>query len=87
MIESFMAGALTIASLVVAMLFWRFKKTSGDRLFAFFSFAFLLLGVEHACIQFLSNNPRSLVYLIRLTAFLLIVYGIVDKNRKEERPR
>jgi hypothetical protein len=84
MIESFMAGALTISALVVAMLFWRCKKTSGDRFFAFFAVAFLLLGIEHACIQFLSDNLRSLVYLIRLSAFLLIVYAIVDKNRKEQ---
>jgi len=80
----FLAGAVTLASLVLALFFWRFQSQTRDRFFGFFAAAFLLMAVERLVIEFLpEDNPRSLVYLIRLASFLLILYAILDKNRKE----
>jgi hypothetical protein len=85
MLEPFLAGAIMLASVVIAMFFWRFKKTTGDRLFGFFAIAFLLLGLERVGAEFVSPNPRSLLYLLRLLAFVLILYAILDKNRTEKK--
>ena len=85
MLEPFLSGAIMLASIVISMFFWRFRKTSGDRLFGFFAIAFLLLGLERVGAEFNSANPRSLLYLIRLMAFVLILYAILDKNRAEKK--
>jgi hypothetical protein len=84
--RSFAWGLLTMANTVAAMFFLRYWRASGDRLFAFFASAFAVMGLDwlvHATV------PRSLLnhdtYLLRLLAFLLIIAGIVDKNRRERR--
>ena len=43
--EQFLMGAIAMASLVVALFFLRFWRKTGDRLFAIFALAFLLLGI------------------------------------------
>lgn len=85
MLNTFLAGAITLASLAIALFFFQFQKSTGDRLFGFFGAAFVLLGIERVCSQFVSGELQSDVYLIRLTAFLLILFAILDKNRKEKR--
>lgn len=83
----FLSGAIMLGSFVVAMFFWRFQAQTRDRFFGFFAVAFCLLGIERLVIEFLlEDNPRSFVYLIRLAAFLLILYAVLDKNRHERRP-
>jgi lipopolysaccharide export LptBFGC system permease protein LptF len=82
MLKPFLAGATMLASVVIAMFFLRFKKTSRDRLFGFFALAFLLLGLERVAMEFISDGPRSLLYLIRLLAFVIMLYAIADKNRR-----
>jgi hypothetical protein len=82
-IKLMLAGASTLAGLTISLFFWRYWKKTGDRLFAFFAVAFLLLGVERmAQGVFVQVVEWSIYfYLIRLSAFLLILYAIVDKNR------
>lgn len=79
-----LAGAIVLAGCTIALFFWRFWRKTGDRLFIFFALAFFLLGIEHVCLRLFAGQGRFLVYLIRLCAFLLIVYAIVDKNRKRD---
>ena len=43
--EQFIMGAIAMASAVVALFFLRFWRETGDRLFAMFALAFLLLGI------------------------------------------
>ena len=43
--EHFVMGAIAMASAVVALFFLRFWRETGDRLFAMFALAFLLLGI------------------------------------------
>lgn len=81
MLEQFFAGAIMLASIVIAMQFWQCRNRTRDRLFGFFAVAFLLLGLERVSIEFLPDNPRSMLYVFRLLAFVLIVYAILDKNR------
>ena len=62
--------------------FIRFWRKTRDRLFVFFAAAFLPLGVERLAILITSAELHSYCYLIRLAAFLLIIFAILDKNRR-----
>lgn len=81
-LSSFLNGAVTLAALAIVLFFLQFYKKTKDRLFGFFAGAFALIGVEHAAVNFVGEQLESSVYLIRLAAFVLIVIGILDKNRK-----
>ena len=56
---------------------------SRDRLFAFFGAAFWLLSLSWALLALISqtDDTRPYVYSIRLVAFALIIFAIIDKNR------
>lgn len=82
--DDFLSGLIVALAVVAALVFLRFWRQSRDRLFGFFAGAFVLYGLNHLVLTF---NPREseirpYLYLIRLAAFLLIIVGILDKNRK-----
>ena len=81
--KQFCWGMLAMASLVASLFFLRYWKASGERLFAFFSASFALLAVNWVTLAAIDPTfeARHLIYLIRLVAFLVIIVGIVDKNR------
>ena len=79
----FLSGFVSCGFVVAGLFFLRFWKRSGDSLFIWFAVAFWLLGAGQALLA-LGNIPveeRSSIYLIRLAAFLLILFAIVRKNR------
>jgi hypothetical protein len=79
----FLQGASAMGCSICGLYFLRFWKESMDRLFLFFAIAFWLLALNYALlgtIEF-ANESRVYVFVVRLLAFSLIVYGIVDKNR------
>lgn len=85
--NQFLWGALAMASLVAGLLFLRFWTLGGDRLFLFFATAFGMLSLNWAVLGIV-NPPWETafyVYLLRLAAFVLIILGIVDKNRRAAR--
>jgi hypothetical protein len=69
---------------VAALFFLRSWRVSGDRLFLYFALGFAAMALNW--IGLASIEPalesRHLVYLLRLLAFVLIIVGIVDKNRR-----
>ena len=82
--EHMIMGAIAMASAIAALFFLRFWRDTGDRLFAMFALAFLLLGITR---MGLALSPQELEghthwYWVRLVAFLLILVAIVDKNRR-----
>jgi zinc transporter ZupT len=79
----FILGVLTTASATIAIFFLKFCREGKDRLFAFFAAAFGVLSVDWLARAFLEPRHESqhYLFLIRLVAFLLIIAGIVDKNR------
>ena len=86
MIYHFLAGAAAFGFLTCGLLFLRFWRRTRDQLFLAFALAFGLLGAGQV-IQALANIPteeRSAIYLIRLTAFLLILFAVFRKNRKAD---
>ena len=87
-LKAFLHGATVLASLACALFFLRFWRQSRDRLFAFFGFAFVFLGANWFVLTVFqqTDEGRHYVYLLRLVAFLLIIYAIWDKNRGARGP-
>jgi hypothetical protein len=81
---TFLYGAAAMGSAVIGAFFWRFWRHSMDRLFLMFSLAFWILAVDRTMLGVVAfpNEWREQVFLLRLLAFCLILYGIVDKNRR-----
>lgn len=79
----FLWGALSLASVIAGLFFFRFWIISRDRLFVFFALAFWTLALHWMGLGI--ANPgietRHYLYLVRLLAFVLIIAGILDKNR------
>jgi hypothetical protein len=74
---------LTMAGVVASLFFLRYWKVTGDRLFAFFAAAFGLLALNWLALSAIDPafEARHLIYLLRLSAFVVMIVGIVDKNR------
>lgn len=83
--ENFVVGATAMACWTVMLFFLRFWKDTGDRLFAMFSGAFLLLGVTRVGLTIFRDPTEgdTYWYLVRLAAYVLILVAIVDKNRQK----
>ena len=80
----FLSGAVALGFGACALFFLRFWKRTREELFLAFAFAFLLLGVGQTVLA-LANIPteeRGSIYLLRLAAFLLILFAIFRKNRQ-----
>lgn len=77
-------GALAMASWVAGLFFWRFWRDGRERLFLFFWLAFwvLMLNWVGLIVYPEASETRHYVYALRLVAFVLIIVGIVDKNRR-----
>ncbi len=80
---AFLQGLSAAGAWVGGLFFIRFWRESSDRLFAYFAAAFWLLAVSWTLLGLISptEETRPYIYAIRLVAFLLIIAGIVDKNR------
>jgi hypothetical protein len=80
-------GATATACCVAALFFLKFWRTTRDRLFLFFSLGFWVLAVHWAVLGALDVDAehRHLYYLPRLVAFLLILIGIAERNRRQRR--
>ena len=81
----FLHGALVACCLVAGLFFWRYWIATRDRLFVWFSLAFTVLGTQWALTGLIAALRGHEIYLLRLLAFLLIIGGIVDKNRRARR--
>lgn len=79
----FLHGGIFVAALIIALFFLRFWRETMDRFFGFFAVAFFLLACERLPLVLLPNPKESqpYIYLFRLTAFLVILFAIYDKNK------
>lgn len=78
----FFAGMIAMGMLVCAAFFFRFWLRSKDSLFLAFAVAFLLLTISHALsgILQLHMEERNLLYVLRLAAYAILVFAILQKN-------
>jgi hypothetical protein len=84
-----MMGAVSMAFAVAGLFFFRFWKETGDRLFALFALAFVVLAVNRIGLALATDliNIRDSLYWVRLLAFSLILIAILDKNRGQKAAR
>jgi hypothetical protein len=82
--ENFLMGAIAMASWVAAAFFTRFWRDTRDRLFLMFAAAFFLLGLTRLGLVIAQDpsEPNTNWYWVRLVAFILILFAIIDKNRR-----
>jgi hypothetical protein len=82
-VYAFLSGMVTAGLLTAALFFLRFWSRTRDQLFISFSGAFALLAVAQSLLVLsgLEGESRSLIYLVRLAAFMLILSAIYRKNR------
>lgn len=80
--QDFAAGALTVGYLVAGLFFLKFWRRTRDGLFLAFAAAFGLMSVNQAVPALFGIPDEALggVYLLRLAAFLLIIWAILRKN-------
>jgi hypothetical protein len=82
-----LGGALAMAAWLISLFFLRFWRTTRDRLFLFFCLAFSTLSLNWLLLAWLPSlsETHGEVFLLRLLAFVLIIIGVVDKNRRNDR--
>jgi hypothetical protein len=83
MIDGFLLGVVVTSSFVAAGFFARFWIATRDPLFLAFAAAFALEGLNRIAFLFLDkpNMGDELIYVVRLSSYLLILAAIANKNR------
>ena len=87
MIHSMLLGAIAMCYFTASLFFLRFWKTTQDRFFLFFAGSFFIEGIGRTLLG-INRHPSEyepLIYLLRLFAFLVIIFAILDKNWKNNR--
>ncbi len=83
LLHALLCGVLTALCLVVGLCFLRYYRLSRDRFFVFLTITFWALGVNWVSLAAPGDEGNDVVfYLPRLGAFLVLLAGIVDKNRR-----
>jgi hypothetical protein len=84
MLDTFLGGAIVMGFAVATLLFLRFWRRTREGLFLAFSGSFLLLGVTQTLLSLggFVDEQRSWLYLLRLAAFLLILFALFLQNRR-----
>jgi Ca2+/Na+ antiporter len=86
LLNQFLLGAIVLACGVAGLFFLRFWRKTHERLFIYFAIAFWTLGVNWMALAFINRDEvRTALYVVRLLAFLLILYAILEKNRASRR--
>ena len=82
-INDVVVGAVAMASLVAALFFLRFWRTTHDRFFLLFSLAFAIDAATRFALSIsgVTSEYEPLFYGSRLITFGLIIVAIIDKNR------
>ena len=77
------AGATTAGYAIVGVFFLRFWRRTKDALFLIFAVAFWLMAANQLAPALLGipRESQGGVYLLRLAAFVLIIGGVLWKNR------
>ena len=75
------AGAVCMGSLLIALFFLRFWRDSRDRFFLYFAASFFIEGLHrlYSALHDAGGEDSPLHYLIRLLAYGLILWAILEK--------
>ena len=82
-LNTFLYGTLTALSFVVGVFFLRYWRSARDRFFGFMTVTFWALAANWASLAWGgSETGAAYFYLPRLGAFVVLLLGIADKNRR-----
>lgn len=84
--NDFVRGAAALAALAIAVFFFRYWRTSRERLFCLFGVAFGLLSLNWT-LPSLGGPLASHAHVFRFLAFAVIAWAVLDKNRRGDRTR
>lgn len=86
-LSTMMLGGIVMASFVAAVQFAKFWRLTRDRFFIWFALAFLIFSVSYTIRTVTQDTLEHTyyVYLPRVAGFLLILFAIIDKNRRGAR--
>lgn len=76
------SGAIAALSLVAALFFLRFWRSSRDKFFLWFAISFGIEGLNRMAMAITrqANEDTPVHYVVRLVSYLVILYAIVEKN-------
>ncbi|HEY3783757.1 MAG TPA: DUF5985 family protein [Steroidobacteraceae bacterium] len=82
--REFILGMLSLSTIIAGLFFLRYWRVGRDRLFACFALAFATMSASWIALAATHDTFEGVpyIYLVRLLAFVLIIIGIVDKNRR-----
>jgi hypothetical protein len=84
-LDAFLAGGCTVMFVCAGTFFLRYWLDTKDRLFLSFAVSFWLQACTRLLIYFFAaDESRAHFYWLRLVAFLIIIWAIVDKNRSRK---
>ena len=77
-----LAGAIAAGSVVAALFFLRFWRSTRDRFFLYFALSFFIEGSNRFLLGFMGwlHEEAPAYYLVRLVAYGLILVAILEKN-------
>lgn len=82
-VEDFVQGGTALTSLFIALFFLRYWRQSRDTLFLSFSLAFAFFSASRILLTFTQHDEtRMYIYLLRFAAFGIILWAIINKNRR-----
>ncbi|WP_141735534.1 DUF5985 family protein [Oligoflexus tunisiensis] len=78
----FLSGIYMATFAASGFFFLKFWRRTRDQFFLLFAWACWLIAAERVALLLAvpEDEPRSVVYFIRLAAFILIIAAIVNKN-------
>jgi hypothetical protein len=84
MLLPFLAGAVVMGFAIAGLFFLKFWRSTRDELFLAFATAFWLLGLCQALLTLshATAEERSVYFVLRLAAFVLILLAIWRRNRR-----
>jgi hypothetical protein len=87
-VNQFLWGVLAALSLVVAVFFWKFWRRTRDALFVGLAAGFALLTIHWAALGVVnpSDETRHYLYIVRFFGFVVMIAGVIAKNRSPRRP-
>ncbi len=82
MIEGFLLGVISTASLAAGVFFWKFWRDTRDSFSLLFAASFIVQALNRAVLLLLPRPNEGLpsIYLVRLSSFILILVAILRKN-------
>lgn len=81
-----LAGAIAMASATASLFFVGFWRTTRDRFFLYFAISFGLEAANRVLLamRVSTSEDEPVYYLVRLVAYGLILFAIVEKNRRSK---